>query len=55
MVSKVPQLNMIKTADDSCPMLRIPDSSQPLIENICCFDFVFHRKTVALKRQGVNC
>jgi hypothetical protein len=54
MVSKVTQLNVVKTADNPRPMLRILNLSQPLIENICCIDFVFHEYTVAHERQIVK-
>lgn len=54
MVSKVTQLNVVKTADNPRPVLRILDLSQPLIENICCLDFVSHKYIVAHERQIVK-
>ena len=54
MVSKVTQLNVVKTADNPRPVLRILNLSQPLIKNICCINFVFHKYTVAHEGQIVK-
>ena len=54
MVPKVTQLNVVKTADNPRPMLRILNLSQPLIKNICCINFVFHKYTVAHEGQIVK-
>ncbi|MEA3414650.1 MAG: hypothetical protein U9R02_00575, partial [Thermodesulfobacteriota bacterium] len=52
--SKVAQLNVVKTTDNPCPMLRILNPSQPVIKNTCCIDFVFHKDIVAYEGQIVK-
>jgi len=54
MVSKVTKLNVVKPADNPRPVLRILNSSQLLIKDICCINFVFHQYTVAHERQIVK-
>ena len=54
MVSKVTKLNVVKTADNPRPVLRILNPGQPPIKNICCINFVFHEYTVAHEGQIVK-
>ena len=54
MVSKIPQLEIVNSADYFSPMLDVFDSAQPFIKNIRCLDLIFHTRNVACKRQNVK-
>ncbi len=55
MITEIPELDMVKTIENSCPVSSIFDFGQPLVENVCRFYFISHVNIVAQKRQCVKC
>ena len=54
MVSKVAEMDVVDTVDNSGPMADIGNPGKPFVKDVGGFDFISHNHSVALKRQVVK-